>query len=272
MASLEEEDYEEEEGLDGLEDVEDDEYDGDDLDDTGAQANAFFAAQNRKSSVGRRTSSQSSKYAKRSFADLPGGQRQELTEAVHALLERPTAGLSPALCAKFRPKYAEWLSALHAGFSVLLHGFGSKKALMEDFASGLEKHDAPVVVLEGYSSGARVRDLLVTLLTQVLRVPQPPNGSTRALCKQVRQAFAAATPPAAAPTTGAESVVMRLFNAGRCAEIDQGALAAAHSGLGPAPPPFPAAAPTRGHSSRAAAAAAASCCRPRYTRPGRLPR
>ena len=77
-AALEEEEYVDEEDL-GLDDDDDDLEDGEDLDDAGAQANAFFAAQNRKSSVGRRTSSQSSKYAKRcSFADLPGGGRQEL--------------------------------------------------------------------------------------------------------------------------------------------------------------------------------------------------
>ena len=79
---------------------------------------------------------------------------------MHALLERPAA-LDPAVREKFAPKYAEWQSILHAGFSLLLHGFGSKKELLEDFASGLEKHDAPVVVLQGYAAGVRVRDEFV---------------------------------------------------------------------------------------------------------------
>lgn len=255
MAALEEEEYVDEEYV-----LDDDEEELDEDDDMGDHANAYFAAHNRRSSVGRRTSSQSSKYAKRStgLADLPGGGRQELTEAVHALLERPTTGLSPALRSKFRPKYAEWLSTLHAGFGLLLHGFGSKKALLDDFASAIEKHDSPVVVLEGYSSGARVRDLLLTILNQVLKMPTPPSGSTRALCKQVRQAFAASTPPPAPPTSGAETLVTRLFTAGRCAEIDQGALSAAHCGLGPLPPAFQPKQRGHGKGSTAAAAAAAA--------------
>ena len=184
-------------------------------------ANAYFAAQHRRASR--------SKYAKKPFAELPGGEPQELTEAVHKLLEAPPA-LSEPIRRLFAPQYPEWLSLLHAGFSVLLHGVGSKKELIDDFTSGFNKSDAPVVVLQGYSSGARVRDLLLTLLTQVLRVPQPPTGSTRALCKQLRQAFAAAAPPLAPSPNGVDQLVLRLLPSPKNQDIAAAAAASARSG------------------------------------------
>ena len=55
------------------------EDEGEEEDDPVNGANAYFAAQHRRASR--------SKYAKKSLAELPGGDPQELTEAVHKLLE-----------------------------------------------------------------------------------------------------------------------------------------------------------------------------------------
>ena len=180
----------------------DEDEDLEEEDDPAGAAAAFFAAHHRRAGK--------NKYSRKPFAELPGGEPQELTEAVHKLLEAP-ATLSEPIRKLFVPEYNEWLALLHAGFSLLLHGVGSKKELIEDFVAGFNGPETPVVVLQGYSSGARVRDLLLTLLTQVVRVTQPPAGSTRALCKQLRQAFAAAAPPAISSPVGVEQMVLKLM-------------------------------------------------------------
>ena len=50
------------------------------------------------------------------------------------------------------PQYPKWLAMLHSGFSLLLHGCGSKKELLEDFARGLDGPTSPVLVVHGFSS------------------------------------------------------------------------------------------------------------------------
>jgi len=57
-----------------------------------------------------------------------------------------------------------------------------------------------------------MRDLIITLLTRVLSVPCVPTGSTRSMCKQLRQAFAAGPSPVASNVTSGETdaLVQRL--------------------------------------------------------------
>ena len=204
-----------------------DDADDDPDDDPQNAANGYFAAHHRRPTK--------SVYKKRAFSDLPGGDPKALTEEVHKLLEAPMT-LAEPVRKTFTPKYPEWLSLLHSTFSLLLHGVGSKKELIEDFVSGVNKESTPVVVLHGYSSGARVRDLLLTLLTQVLKVPAP-TGSTRQLCKQLRQAFAlsAAPPPASSPS-GVEQLVLRLVPTPDArVEMDQAQASAIGSGMAVGP-------------------------------------
>ena len=139
-----------EDGVGGLpEDTDSDEEEG-------AAAASFFRAQ--------RTTRRKQK---RALGKLPGGDPKELADRVHALLNQ-TLSSQPSFPA-YTAQYPEWLSALACGCSMLLHGFGSKRVVLNDLASHLAA-SAPVVVLEGSSSTARVRDLLVTILEQV---PQP---------------------------------------------------------------------------------------------------
>lgn len=101
---------------------------------------------------------------KRSLSSLPGGEAEELTDCVHRILDRALKSASSG--AEYESLYPEWLSTLACGCSLLLHGFGSKRLVLRDFGSSLAA-SAPVVTLDGSSSSARVRDLLLTLLQQV---------------------------------------------------------------------------------------------------------
>ncbi|KAL1522232.1 hypothetical protein AB1Y20_021868 [Prymnesium parvum] len=132
---------------------------------------------------------------KRSLASLPGGEADELTRCVHSILhasleaDAPPAAHAPA-----------WLSSLACGCSLLFHGFGSKRLELERLGAALA-HTAPVLTLHGACAGARVSDLLVLLLQQVLRVRDLPARSNAQLLRRTRAAFAAhaaAKPPARA--------------------------------------------------------------------------
>ena len=191
---VEERDDEDDADEDLLDEADEDDEDDEQDDGTNAVrvANAYFAAQRNPRRAQRLAAN------KKRLCDLPGGGPQELASAVHELLRRPSS-LPAETRERHARSYPEWLAMLHGGFSLLLHGFGSKKELLEDFASGLDGPETPVLVLQGYTSGARLRELLVLLLTQVLKTPATPTGTTRALCNQVRQAFRTAAAPPAAP-------------------------------------------------------------------------
>ncbi|XP_078445405.1 origin recognition complex second largest subunit 2 [Wolffia australiana] len=62
----------------------------------------------------------------------------------------------------YKDLYPEWLFELRCGFGVLTYGFGSKKALLEDFASStLTNHG--VVVVNGYLPSVNLKQVILAL-------------------------------------------------------------------------------------------------------------
>lgn len=57
--------------------------------------------------------------------------------------------------------YPRWRALLHAGFSVLVYGFGSKKQMLEDFANRFCL-DGGVAVVNGFFPELKLRQLLAT--------------------------------------------------------------------------------------------------------------
>ena len=113
----EEEDEEEEEEPLRAEEGEED----DDDDDGQATGTGYYTAH----AGGRRKSGR----LKSRLADLPGGEPRELAKRVHAIMsEGADAPLSEELRARFSPRYDEWRSLLHSGFSLLLHGHAAASA------------------------------------------------------------------------------------------------------------------------------------------------
>ena len=179
---------EEEEEEENAEDDEDDplpaeeEEEEDDEDDPRDTGTGYYTAHN-----GRRTSVR----FKSKLADLPGGEPRELAKRVHAVMsEGSEAALSEELRGRFSPRYDEWRSLLHSGFSLLLFGFGSKRLLIRDFVQSIDKapgdwaHSFPA-----YALNARPRELMLELLQKAGLTHQ--GGSAAALCNQLRLAFAA---------------------------------------------------------------------------------
>ncbi|CAM6124302.1 unnamed protein product [Calypogeia fissa] len=67
-----------------------------------------------------------------------------------------------ALLASYEEHYSHWHFQLKCGFGLLLYGFGSKKALLEDFASS-ELSDGPAVVVNGYLPTVKVKHVVFTI-------------------------------------------------------------------------------------------------------------
>jgi origin recognition complex subunit 2 len=66
-----------------------------------------------------------------------------------------------ALQRELEKNYSRWWQLLQSEFSLLLYGFGSKKALMEDFAMKTLT-DGGVVVVNGYHAGLTAKSILVS--------------------------------------------------------------------------------------------------------------
>ena len=111
---------------------EEEEEEDDDDDDGQATGTGYYTAH----AGGRRKSGR----LKSRLADLPGGEPRELAKRVHAIMsEGADAPLSEELRARFSPRYDEWRSLLHSGFSLLLHGHAAAPAP----ASGLSLRPQP---------------------------------------------------------------------------------------------------------------------------------
>ena len=118
-AVFEEEEEEEEDEDEPLPAEEEEEED--DEDDPRATGTGYYTAH----ADGRRKSGR----LKSRLADLPGGEPRELAKRVHAVMsEGSDAALSDELRGRFSPRYDEWRSLLHSGFSLLLHGHASASA------------------------------------------------------------------------------------------------------------------------------------------------
>lgn len=67
-----------------------------------------------------------------------------------------------ALTTSYKDQYRNWLFELRCGFALLMYGFGSKKQLLEDFAS-TTLTDFTVVVINGYLPTVNLKQVIATI-------------------------------------------------------------------------------------------------------------
>ncbi|GAB7362163.1 hypothetical protein MBLNU230_g2189t1 [Neophaeotheca triangularis] len=70
--------------------------------------------------------------------------------------------------------FDQWVFELEEGFNICLYGYGSKRRLVMDFAEHVysqSKRTPTIVVVNGYTPGLTIRDVLTTVASQVL----PPH-------------------------------------------------------------------------------------------------
>ncbi|XP_031275982.1 origin of replication complex subunit 2-like [Pistacia vera] len=62
----------------------------------------------------------------------------------------------------YKSLYSKWVFELRCGFGLLMYGFGSKKVLLEDFAS-TALNEYSVVVINGYLQSVNIKQVVITL-------------------------------------------------------------------------------------------------------------
>ncbi|KAE8819336.1 Origin recognition complex subunit 2 [Hordeum vulgare] len=67
-----------------------------------------------------------------------------------------------ALTRSYKEQYRNWLFELRCGFGLLMYGFGSKKLLLEDFAS-TTLTDFTVIVVNGYLPSVNLKQVIATI-------------------------------------------------------------------------------------------------------------
>ncbi|EER92739.1 origin of replication complex subunit 2 [Sorghum bicolor] len=67
-----------------------------------------------------------------------------------------------ALTRCYKDQYHNWLFELRCGFGLLMYGFGSKKQLLEDFAS-TTLTDFTVIVINGYLPSVNLKQVIATI-------------------------------------------------------------------------------------------------------------
>lgn len=108
-------------------------------------------------------------YGKKSthkLCDIGIVPEEELREAM-AKLEPKHEKEVKALSESYKSSYTEWAFELRCNFGLLMYGFGSKKALLEDFAStALTKY--PVIVINGYLQAINIKHVLIAMAELLL--------------------------------------------------------------------------------------------------------
>ncbi|KAL6527408.1 Origin recognition complex subunit 2 [Orobanche gracilis] len=103
----------------------------------------------------------SGKKTSRKLSEINLVDERELREA-HANIEPKHEKETNDLVRSYKNSYSEWVFVLRCGFGLLMYGFGSKKALLEDFAS-TALTDYSVVVINGYIQSINFKQVAVTL-------------------------------------------------------------------------------------------------------------
>lgn len=126
-------------------------HDGEDEDEFGFSRNYFLA----KELAG------SSKKSSRKISDINIAEEQELRAAVSKIEAKHEKEIL-SLINSYKSLYSKWVFELRCGFGLLMYGFGSKKALIEDFAS-TALNEWAVVVINGYLQSINIKQVAIAL-------------------------------------------------------------------------------------------------------------
>lgn len=119
-----------------------------------------------------------SNYTLSSLDVLPPAELQQALSALPNPLQEQQDFLSQNVSDRFE----ECTYLLATGYSLLFFGFGSKHALLEQFASDHCAQTSPVVVVDGFNPTVTIRQLL----TEIHKVLQVSGGSKRSIPDSVR--------------------------------------------------------------------------------------
>ncbi|GLJ40804.1 hypothetical protein SUGI_0844060 [Cryptomeria japonica] len=99
--------------------------------------------------------------SRKKIADIDLVDEQELRAALLALVPKHEKEQA-ALVDSYKSLYSKWHFQLRCGFGLLMYGFGSKRNLLEDFASSTLT-DGGVVVINGYLPSINIKHVISTI-------------------------------------------------------------------------------------------------------------
>ncbi|XP_044485615.1 origin of replication complex subunit 2 [Mangifera indica] len=103
----------------------------------------------------------SGKKSTHKLTDIDVVDEQELRAAASNIEPKHEKEIA-SLINGYKSWYSKWVFELRCGFGLLMYGFGSKKALLEDFAStALTEYS--VVVVNGYLQSINIKQVVITL-------------------------------------------------------------------------------------------------------------
>ncbi|XP_010505346.1 PREDICTED: origin of replication complex subunit 2-like isoform X2 [Camelina sativa] len=119
-----------------------------------------------------------SKRSAHKLSDIHIVDEQELRET-SSNIEMKHAKEVSKLMSDYKTMYPKWVFELRCGFGLLMYGFGSKKALIEDFASA-SLTEYSVVVINGNLPSVNLKQVLLALaelLSELLKSRRKSSGS-----------------------------------------------------------------------------------------------
>ncbi|KAK7277261.1 hypothetical protein RIF29_18412 [Crotalaria pallida] len=112
-------------------------------------------------------SGSSRKKSARKLTDIDVVDEQELRAAASLIQPKHHNEILALIHSSYRPFYREWLLALRCGSGLLLYGFGSKKAMIQDFAStALAQYS--VLVINGYLQAINLKQVVIAIAELLL--------------------------------------------------------------------------------------------------------
>uniref|UniRef100_A0A2P2JBU2 Origin recognition complex subunit 2 n=1 Tax=Rhizophora mucronata TaxID=61149 RepID=A0A2P2JBU2_RHIMU len=103
----------------------------------------------------------SGKKSTRRISDIDLVDEQELRAAAANIEPKHEKEIN-SLLDGYKSLYPKWVFDLRCGFGLLCYGFGSKKALIEDFATSV-LNDYSVIVVNGYVQSINLKQVLTAL-------------------------------------------------------------------------------------------------------------
>jgi origin recognition complex subunit 2 len=157
VVSSEEEDLDEEEAEDeDEEDAEDMEEVAEKFTTTASYENFFQLSTRRKKSL----------TSNNTMSLLPTLTPQESTELLDSITDHHAAEIKN-LHEAHRQQFPQWKFEIDNGYNILLFGYGSKRAIMEDLAREMLAEAMPVLVVNGYFANITLDGILTQILAEV---------------------------------------------------------------------------------------------------------
>ncbi|KAF0904522.1 hypothetical protein E2562_035236 [Oryza meyeriana var. granulata] len=117
---------------------------------------SYFLAKEKEPSSGKKRARAAGKLADLNLVD------EQVLRASLAEIPPKHEKEVEALTRSYKDQYRNWLFELRCGFGLLMYGFGSKKLLLEDFASKTLT-DFTVIVVNGYLPSINLKQVIVTI-------------------------------------------------------------------------------------------------------------